>query len=108
MGRVPGHKAAIIASGTKASVLLPYLLGVDHDTLLCNIISRQKSGPIGTLSSGNQCQIDTTELDANGMAADAPVDDPAGRRTRPGRKYTSRACEECRRRRAKVLVQSTS
>ncbi|OKO90612.1 Nitrogen assimilation transcription factor nit-4 [Penicillium subrubescens] len=35
------------------------------------------------------------------MAPEAPVDDPVARRTRPGRKYTSRACEECRRRRAK-------
>ncbi|KAF3391279.1 hypothetical protein F1880_007889 [Penicillium rolfsii] len=35
------------------------------------------------------------------MAPEAAVDDSAARRTRPGRKYTSRACEECRRRRAK-------
>lgn len=36
------------------------------------------------------------------MSSVAPADDPAARRKRAGRKYTSRACEECRRRRAKV------
>ncbi|CEJ57830.1 hypothetical protein PMG11_06509 [Penicillium brasilianum] len=35
------------------------------------------------------------------MASEAPGEDPTARRTRTGRKYTSRACEECRRRRAK-------
>ncbi|KAJ5625387.1 hypothetical protein N7510_001696 [Penicillium lagena] len=35
------------------------------------------------------------------MPPAAPEDDPSARRKRSGRKYTSRACEECRRRRAK-------
>ncbi|KAJ5085126.1 hypothetical protein N7532_009897 [Penicillium argentinense] len=35
------------------------------------------------------------------MSSATPAEDPNARRKRPGRKYTSRACEECRRRRAK-------
>ncbi|KAJ5762755.1 hypothetical protein N7533_001436 [Penicillium manginii] len=35
------------------------------------------------------------------MSSATPAEDPSARRKRPARKYTSRACEECRRRRAK-------
>ncbi|KAJ5273650.1 transcriptional regulator family: Fungal Specific TF [Penicillium angulare] len=37
-----------------------------------------------------------------------PQEDTAARRKRAGRKYTSRACEECRRRRAKYMYKFVS